>query len=256
MFFDAKNRLLPNTEPFCECAQDEDMSVCMAFDAYGQGCRFIMATPSDTAFRNALENPDAEGIPAGILDTYQSLHRRIRRSLPNLALGLGCEIHCSRSNVEEVVFHLHKGHYPTMNNTHCVLVSFDDDVTRADLWFCLNYLHKAGYTPILSHAQSLHTLKYDIHEIRCLKGEADRGPDYHFKALIQIDTFSLHHSEPNHWCEEMIRSGVVDMLGTNAKNSFTHPPHIQKELAELGKICSNEYLEAIIWGNAASFFLA
>lgn len=255
MFFDVKNHLLPDAEPFCECAQDEDMAVCMAFDAYKQGCRFIMVTPPDFAFSNALSRPDSEGIPPCILAKYQSLRSRILRSMPDMPLGLGCEIHCSRSNVEEVISHLKKGHYPTMNSTSYILVSFAEDVTRADLWFCLDRLDKAGYKTILSHAQSIQTLRYDIREIRCLKGEEERSSDYRFKALIQLDTLSLHHSEPNHWSKEMIRSGVVDMLATNAKNSFTHPPHIREEVEELVRICSPEYLEAITWGNAAKRFL-
>ena len=169
MFFDIKNHLLPGAEPFCECAQDEDMAVCMARDAYGQGCRFIMATPPDFAFYNGLDSSGSEGMPTWILDTFQSLYRRIHRSLPDMAMGLGCEIHCSRANVDEVICHLKKGHYPTLNGTSCVLVSFAEDVSRADLWFCLDCLDKAGYKPVLSHAQSIWTLKYDIHEIRCLK---------------------------------------------------------------------------------------
>ena len=107
MVFDVKNHLLPDTEPFCECAQDEDMAVCMAFDAYQQGCRFIMATPPDSAFYNhALNSSGSEGIPPWIMGTYQSLCGRIHRSLTDMAMGLGCEIHCSRANVEEVISHL------------------------------------------------------------------------------------------------------------------------------------------------------
>ncbi len=255
MFFDIKHRLLPDTEPFCQGAQDEDMAECMAFEAYQQGCRFIMATPSDSAIQNALEDPDSEGIPSGIAKKYHSLSRRIRRSMPDLILGLGCEIRCSSGNVEEIIYHLNKGHYPTMNHTPYILVSFAEDVTRGDLWFCLEQLHRAGYMPILSHAQNIRTLRYDIHEIQCLKGNAERGPDYRFKALIQLDTLSLHPTESNHWSWEMIRSGVVDMLATNAKNSFSHPPHIQEELAALDRVCSPDYLKAITWGNAAKRFL-
>lgn len=255
MFFDVKNHLLPDTEPFCECAQDEDMALCMAFDSYNQGCRFIMATPPDSAFYNTLNSSDSAGIPPWIMGTYQSLCDRIHRSLPDMAMGLGCEIRCSRANVEDVISHLKKGHYPTMNETSYVLVSFSEDVTRADLWFCLDCLDNAGYKPILSHAQNIQTLRYDIREIRCLKGEEERNPSYRFRALIQLDMLSLHPSEPNHWTWEMIRSGVVDMLATNAKNTFTHPPHIQEEMKELTKVCSSEYLKAITWDNAVQCFL-
>jgi len=255
LFFDIKNHLLPNTESFFDCAQDEDMAVCMAFDAYGQGCRFILATPPDSAFYNPLNSSGSEGIPPRISETYQSLCSRINRFLPDMSLGLGCEIHCSRTNIEEVVSHLKAGHYPTMNGTSYVLVSFPENVSRADLWFCLDRLDKAGYKTILSHAQNIQALRYDIHEIRCLKGNAERGPDYLFKAMIQLDTLSLHPSEQNHWSWEMIRSGVVDMLATNARNTFTNPPHIREEVDALAKVCSSEYLKAIAWGNAAQCFL-
>ena len=53
----------------------------------------------------------------------------------------------------------------------------------------------------------------------------------------------------------MIRSGVVDMLATNARNTFTHPPHIQEELKELTKVCSPEYLKAITYKNARELLI-
>ena len=251
MFFDSKSHLLPGTEPFCQCAQDEDMALCMAYDAYKQGCRFLMATPPDYAFVNALQDADAEGIPAGIMKKYQSLRGKIGRYLPDMELGLGCEIRCSRGNLDDVIHHLNKGHLPTMNGSACILVSFADQVSREELWFCLDRLDRAGYRPILSHAQSLQALKYDIHEIRCLKGEEERGHNYHFRALIQVDMLSLRSAEMDPWSEEMLRSGVVDMLATDAKNTFSHPPHIRDEVANISKICSSDYLQHICWNHAA-----
>lgn len=252
LFFDMKNHLLPDTEPFCSCAQDVEMAICMAFDAYNQGCRFIMVTPPDTAFVQAWKEPNGA---ARLLKRYQALCDSIRRYLPDMNFGLGCEIHCSRHNMEDVLEHLNKGHLPRMNDTQYVLVSFQDEISREDLWFCLDRLDQEGYLPILSHAQTLHALKGDIHEIRCLKGEADRDAKYRFRALIQIDTRSLHFSEQDHWGKEMIRKGVVDMLATDARNSFTHPPYIQEALSDISHICSTEYLEAISWHHAACHLL-
>lgn len=251
MFFDLKNHLLYGLEPFCLCAQDEDMALCMAYEAYGQGCRFIMATPPDSAFLNALEDPDATGIPPRILDLYQSLSGKIRCFMSDMALGLGCEIHCSRHNIEDMIRHLHKGHLPTMNKTQYVLVSFPDNISREDLWFCLDRLDQAGYLPVLSHAQTIQTLKYDIHEILCLKGEAERDPKYKFRALFQIDTLSFCFSDKDPWSLEMLRCGVADMLATDARNTFSQPPHIQDALSSLSNICPAEYLDAISWHHAA-----
>ncbi|MBR1972157.1 MAG: hypothetical protein IKA16_01825 [Oscillospiraceae bacterium] len=254
MFFDTKNHLMYGTEPFCECAQDEDMAFCMAFEAYTQGCRFIMATPPSAAFLDALTDSAAEGIPASISERYKSLRSRIRYFLPKMELGLGCEITCSRSEVENVIYHLKKKHLPTLNNSPYVLVSFPVDITREDLWFCLDRLDKEGYHPVLSHAQNIYTLKHDIHEIKCLKGEAPRDAFYQFRCLIQLDTFSLHFSEDNSWPREMIRSGVVDVMATNARNTFTNPPHIREEIESISNICTPDYLQAITWGNASWLF--
>ena len=49
----------------------------------------------------------------------------------------------------------------------------------------------------------------------------------------------------------MLRSGVVDMLATDAKNTFSHPPHIRDEVANISKICSPDYLQHICWNHAA-----
>lgn len=251
MFFDIKNHLLPGTEPFCCCAQDEEMALVMAFRAQNQGCRFILATPPDTAFLQGLDGP---AIFDNVDDRFLSLSKKLRKHLPDMGLGLGCEISCTREKLERILHHLDQGNLPGLNGTRYILVSFPTDVSRKDLWFCLDRLDRAGWLPILSHAQSIHTLKNDIHEIRCLKGEVYRGEDYRFRCLIQMDTLALHFSEQDyHWARKMIEAGVVDMLATGARNTFTHPPLIQNVLEELP--CSQEYLEAITWKNAADLLL-
>lgn len=253
-FFDVKNHLMPDTEAFCQCAQDEEMALCMAFQAQEQGCRFILATPPDEAFLRELENPGAEGIPAAVSDRFDSLHRKLRRRLPGMELGLGCEINCSRDKLDSILHHLEKGHLPGLNGTRCILVSFQEDVSREDLWFCLDRLDRAGWRPILSHAQRIRTLEHDIHEIKCLKGEEYRGDYYRFRCLIQLDTLSLHFSERDcAWSRKMIECGVADMLATDARNTYTHPPYILNVLKELP--CSREYLEDIAWNNAKNLLL-
>lgn len=245
-FFDTKNHLLPDTEAFCRCAQDEEMALCMAFRAQDQGCRFILATPPDEAF---LQGMDVPAIYADVHERFRSLSRAMGKRLPNMGFGLGCEISCSRSKLDSILEHLEKGHLPGLNGTRCILVSFQEDVSREDLWFCLDRLDRAGWQPILSHAQSIRTLENDIHEIKCLKGQEYRGDYYRFRCLIQLDTLSLHFSEREYgWSRKMIECGVVDLLATDSRNTFTHPPYIQNVLANLP--CSREYLEDIAWNNA------
>ena len=246
-FFDTRNHLLPGTEVFCWCAQDEEMALSMAFRAQNQGCRFILATPPDEAF---LRHTDGSGVFADVHEAFWSLSKKMHKRMPGMGLGLGCEISCSRSGMDSILDHLEKGRLPGLNGTRYVLVSFPGDISLEDLWFCLDRLDRAGWKPVLSHAQSIRALKYNIHEIRCLKGEDYRGEHYRFNCLIQLDTLALHFSEPDRdWARDMIRNGVVDMLATGARNTYTHPPHISDVLEDLP--CSREYLEDIAWNNAA-----
>ncbi len=254
-FFDTKNHLLYGIENLSACADDENTAICMAYEAYQRGCRFIMATPSDDAFLNAQEASDAKGIVPWLWNRYESLRSKIHRYMPDMELGLGCEIACSRNTMDDILWHLKNGHLPALNGSNYVLVSFADNVSLEDLWFCLDKLDQANYSPVLSHAQSLQVLTNNIHEIRCLKGDASRGTNYHFRCLIQLDTLSLHFSEHTRdWAREMIRCGVVDLLGTNARNTSTNPPHIREEIESFRNLCSPEYLDSIAWSKAAGLF--
>lgn len=245
MFFDTRHHLLYDVEDYTRCPQDEQMSLSMAYRAYVQGCRFIMVTPPASAFLNA----EAKGIPLRM--RFDSLRREIRRYLPDMELGLGCELECSRDNVDELIQHLKAGRLPTLNGSHWVLVSFADTIMREELWFCLERLDQAGYHPVLCHAQSIQSLKYDIQEMQELRNAENRFP-----CLIQLDTLSLHHfSSDRDWARKMIEHRVVDVLGTDARNTFTNPPHILEELQFITEICDDPiYLAAISEGNGKQHF--
>lgn len=243
MFFDTRHHLLHDIEDYTRCPQDEQMTLGMTYQSYDQGCRFIMVTPASSAFLNA------EGMGISIRGRFDSLENKIRKYLPDMELGLGCELECTRDNVEELLQHLNTGSLPTLNGSGWVLVSFPDAVQREDLWFCLEQLYNAGYRPVLCHAQSIQSLKYDIHEIEELRNASNRFP-----CLIQLDTLSL--SEPDmDWARKMIEARVVDVLGTDARNTFTNPPHIRDELQSIVNICDPAYLDAITEGNAKKHFL-
>ena len=249
MFFDVKNHILHGTEPFCSCAQDEDMAYCMALEAYSQGCRFILATPPADAFLNAADRGEGHAV----WERFEALRQRVRESesMHGMDLGLGCEIPCSRKALKNIVDHLAKGTLPTLHGSRFVLLSFQRDVTREELWHCLDYLDQAGYVPVISHIQTIETLKGDVEEIRCLKGEGPRDEKYRFRAVIQLDTLSI--SEPDYdawWPEKLIRAGVVDVMATDARNTFTHPPHIREELKKARGFCTQQYWERITWKNA------
>lgn len=220
------------------------MSLSMAYRAYVQGCRFIMVTPPDSAFLNA----EVKGI--SIQKRFDSLQSEIHRYLPDMELGLGCELECSRNNVDELIQHLKAGRLPTLNGSDWVLVSFGDTITREELWYCLERLDQAGYHPVLCHAQSIHSLKNDIHELRELRNAENRFP-----CLIQLDTLSLHHfSSDRDWARKMIEHRVVDVLGTDARNTFINPPHIREELESIVNLCDPAYLAAITEGNGKHYF--
>ena len=259
MFFDTKTHILYETEPFCSCAQDEDMAYCMALMAYAQGCHFLLATPPADAFLNALQNPEEKGIPEIIQERFTTLKQRIleSESMPEMKLvGLGCEIPCTRQNLDRMIEHLDMGHLPTLNNSGYVLLSFQEDVSREELWACLDRLDRAGYQSVISHVQRIQTLKGDPQEIRCLKGEGLRGEQYQFKAKIQLDTLSLQEPAYNTWwSEQLIREGLVDVLATDARNTFTHPPHIAEELERAKPLCSQDYFEKITFDNAQNWFV-
>lgn len=242
-FFDMKCHLLPASEAFGQCPQDMNMAMCMVYDAHNQGSNFILVTPPDLQFLKLPEYPHPESVKA----RFDHLCREIHFYMPDVVLGLGCELHCTRNEVEKLIVNLDSKKLPTMGRSNYILVSFPDNISREDLWFCVNRFSERGYRPVISHAQSIHTLRTNnaINEIHWLKTKG---------CLIQVDTISF--SEDAHWSDELVRAGVVDILGTCARNTYTHPPHIKKELKHLKGICSASYFDAITCENAKKILSA
>lgn len=157
MFFDAKNHILYGTEIFCISADDEKMALVMAYNAHEHGCRYILATRPHSAF-----------LSAGMYEQvrFTRLADMIRSCLPDMQIGLGCELECTRDNIDPLIRYLDIGRLPTLHGTRWVLASFQEDVSREDLLYCLDRLDRAGYTPVLSRAETLRCL--DPGEIRRL----------------------------------------------------------------------------------------
>ena len=242
MFFDVKNHILYGTKPFCMCADDENMALVMAFNAYENGCRFILATPPHSAF-----------LSAGMYEQVRltRLVDMIHSYLPDMQIGLGCELECTRDNIDQLIRYLDSHRLPTLHGTRWVLVSFPENVSREDLWYVLDRLDRSGYAPVLSHAETLRCL--DLNEIRCLKGEGPRDDSkYRFRCRIQLDTYSLHPSDPHReQAENLIRCRLVDVLGTNARNTSSFPGYIQPAIESMKTLCSEDYLNRICCLNAA-----
>lgn len=261
-FFDVKSHLLYDTEPFCQCAQNIGMAVTMANDGCKQGCTHIIATPPHTAFLNALEDPNADGVPDSILRKLHSLNLLLGILLPEVKVLLGCELLCDHEllrdheNIVQLIQHLKKRHLPTLNGSEYVLVSFQDDVSLEDIWFCCDQLKDAGFEPVLSHAETLTSLKWNLGEIESLKGCGPRDNTRHkFHCKIQVNTSSLHFSNQDQaWVRELIRAGVVDVMGSDARNTSTHPVHIQQEAERIASLCTPDYLKAITFENAKAMF--
>lgn len=216
--------------------QEQEMALCMLSRSYDQGARRIMLTPHSDEFRNNSKT---------IRENYQAMKAMLRSFsdvLPDLQVGLGCEVLCEAAAIGEIIGHLKNGRFPTLNGSNHVLAEFAPGASLKDIWHCVNALLEAGFVPVIAHIERYDVLRGNTHEVGWLRKAGCR---------IQLNTSSLHFSEPNcWWAQELVRKELVDFLGTDAHNTYSFPPRIREELESLRSICSREYLEKIAFRNA------
>lgn len=229
---DIHSHIVPGVDDGSESLNN---TISMVINARNQGTTAIFATPHSDAF---FENSKA------VFEAYQNMQAVLQNIFKDMRFYFGCEIFCSREEMERVLPALSSGQIPAMNGTKYVLTEYSPWAELDTVDDCVSALLKAGWIPIIAHAERYVHLIGNLDFISKLRSKG---------CLIQLNIYSLETYQDEHirdWARDLIMEEKVDFLGTDMHRSYFRPPSITQGMAWLDEHCKTQYLDAITWKHA------
>ncbi len=217
-------------------AYDMEMSLEMIRQAVSQGVRTIFCTSHDFAWRD-------DGVEAGF--RFKALQRNCAELVPEVKLYKGCELYCDQFSTSTILRGLRDGIYPTMNNGKYVLIEFP---TWGFFYgsireICARFLEE-GWRPILAHTERFHRVMGTIDNVAELKKDG---------CLVQVNAYSIADESSEitrKWANELLERQLIDFIGSDAHRTDHRPPKYTNGLNRIYEMCSEDYADAICFGNA------
>lgn len=208
-------------------------SLCMVRIAANQGFTSLIATPHSSAYDFGSQK---------VLEKYNSLRKTLSDQKIAVQVGLGCEILCYESDMDEIIPLLENGTYPTMNGTRYVLAEFFPNASRRAIIYCLGRLQEAGYYPIMAHAERYKYL--DIETAKMLHGQG---------VLIQMNLYSVSeegYERIRRRVRGLLENRLIDFAGSDGHSMSHRPPSYAKGVEYLYKTYDRAYVDDILQENA------
>lgn len=205
----------------------------MLDEAYHDGARYICLTPH---FHPGYYGNNQEKS----LLSFERLCCYAQKNHPSLKLALGNELHYERGCVSW----LEDEKCRTLNKTKFVLIDFRSDEIKHNISDGLDSLLRAGYIPILAHAERYNAICRDHNFLSKYKRSG---------MLIQVNAGSLFGAfglRARHAAKKLIKSKLADFISSDAHNLDTRAPGIKKAYQYAEIKCGKDYADAICFSNA------
>src|ERR1700726_4385524 len=219
-------------------ASDVETSVAMAKAAAADGISHIVCSPHANS-TYAYE-------PRVIAEKIVELQGLLDRDAIAVKLGHGCDFHMSYENIQEAKLDPAKF---SINGLGYILVEIPDYGISRGLTEIFYQLQLAGLTPILTQPERNPTLQSDQPRMMdWLRGGV----------LVQITAGSVvgrmgRHAE--RMAHELLANRWVHFLATDAHNTTSRPPKMQKAFDLVAKKYGPEYARLLCVSNPLAAFM-
>lgn len=226
MLVDIHCHILPGVD---DGAPDMETSRAMIRDAYGQGVRYIIATPH---YRPEMFEPSMKKV----IRVYHELRDYAEE------VGIGLRLGCEYYRNEQMIRHLDKKLRPTMLGSRYVLTEFS---TNDSFVTVRNYIYELitkGYRPIVAHVERYFCCQ-EPERIQKLKK---------LGAQIQINADSVLGYEGHtikKFCAGLMKDYLVDFIGSDAHNLEGRKMNLGKCATYVRKKMGQDYAEEIFVDN-------
>lgn len=203
--------------------------------AYEEGVRCMIATPHYHP-RRGHEQPE-------ILRKKLTLVRKAAQRIDDkFRIYLGTEIYFGQDIPEK----LRQGEVLSMNRRNQVLVEFSPADNFSYIKQGLQHIQLAGYEVILAHAERYLCLvdKFELTE-----------HIWNMGVNIQVNSGSITGDSgrrAKQFVKELLEHEMVFAVGSDAHNSGSRAPHMEKAAAYVKKKYGTEYMKKIFYTNAAA----
>jgi protein-tyrosine phosphatase len=200
-----------------------------------QGVTAVIATPHSSAYDYGHKK---------VIKEFARLRQAVSDQGIPVQVGIGCEILCYESDMDEIIHLLGNGTYPTMNGTRYVLAEFFPNVARKAVIYCLHRLQEAGYIPIIAHAERYQNV--DIETARRLHEEG---------IPIQVNVYSVKkesYARIRDQVRGLLANRLVDFVGSDAHGVKRRPPLYTSGVEYMYRTYDRSYIDSILQGNPQS----
>lgn len=229
-YIDIHTHIIPGID---DGSKSNKESVEMLRQAYAAGITTLIATPH---FSKGFCDYDTEDV------------RRYCKALEKYAR----EKVCAEFRVypgQEIFYNekslgmLQSGDVIALADTNYILLEFAPDVTYIVMFQALREIAMTAYFPVLAH----------VERYRCLR-EAGRMEELRqLGVMMQMNYAHIGgkwHDATTRWCRQMLKEGLIDLLGTDMHNSTDRGLRMEHALAWMEKHLDEDYITELMWQNA------
>lgn len=237
--------ILPNIDDGPKSIEE---SVYMLEIAYREGIRTIIATPHCGSRNPGFRMGDA-------LEKLELLNAKCQEIHPDMRVLLGSEI----LYYPEIIEDIKVGRALTLNGSKYVLVEFMPKTDYEDMLNCVQQFNAEGYTPIFAHIERYNCLKYNEDRVKQFKKygammqvnseELTEKPEekrISAKTTLVFNPKSISKDNTKRVAWEHVRSGLVDLIASDAHGDIFRTPVMGTALNKISEIAGEDTANRLI----------
>ena len=176
---------------------------------------------------------------------FQLLQQAVEEADIDIKLHKGCEVLCAGQYMEDIIYGLNEGIFPTLGNTKYVLTELYPDAKPSEALQIIKALTEYGYHPIIAHMERNFNITGAMVSVLIQNG-----------ALIQINAISFHNEADEQYqqrAKELLANRYVHFIGSDAHRINHRAAKIDTGIQYVLHNTEEEYAKDILYRNAQKF---
>ncbi len=201
--------------------------------AHAAGITAVIATPH-------YSKGFCDYTPNDIIKYCKALEKHAKKHIaPDFRVYAGQEIFYNEHSLEMI----RNGEVIPLADSNYILLEFAPEITYKALYQALREIAMTPYYPILAH----------IERYECLREKGRIEELRHLGVMLQMNYAHIHgklFDSNAKWCRDMLRAGLVDVLGTDMHDAEERGPRMEQALEWMRRNLQEQYIEQITKLNA------
>ena len=159
-----------------------------------------------------------------------------------IKLHKGCEVLCAAEYIDEIIYGLDEGIFPTLGDTKYVLTELYMDTKPSEAIQIIKALKEHGYIPIIAHMERNFNITGPM-----------VGMLINCGALIQVNAFSFVDEEDESFkqrARELLNSKYIHFIGSDGHRTNHRAPKLDNGIQYILDNSEHSYAMEILYGNA------